>query len=111
MHEAHALVFPSIWFEAFPVTIAQAFACGLPVIASRLGSLTEIVSDGSSGLHFAAGDATELAAKLEWAWEHPAEMQTMGLQARKEFDAKYTAERNYQHLVGLWKLLGIDVRP
>jgi glycosyltransferase involved in cell wall biosynthesis len=110
MHGARFLVSPSVWFEGFPLSIAQAFACGLPAIASRLGSLAEIVTDGATGLHFSAGDPADLATKIEWAWSHPGEMRAMGCQARAEYEAKYTADKNYEHLVGLWNQLGIGTQ-
>lgn len=108
MHGASFLVVPSVWYEGFPVTIAESFACGLPVIASRLGSLSEIVSDGCTGLHFCAGNSEELAAKAKWAWSHPVEMQSMGRTARAEYESKYTAEHYYAHVTRLWNRLGID---
>lgn len=103
MHAARALIFPSIWYEAFPVTLVEAFACGLPVIASRLGAMAEIVEDGKTGLLFEAGNADDLAAKVRWAWEHPAEMRRMGEAARREYEAKYTAERNYDMLMEIYQ--------
>ncbi len=102
MHGARFLIAPSLWFEGFPVTVAEAFACGLPVIASELGSLAEIVSTGRTGLHFAPGDATELARAVEWAWSHTEHVQRMGHQARLEFECKYTAERNYRSLMRIY---------
>ncbi len=99
MKRARFLVFPSEWYEGLPLTVAEAFACGVPVIASRLGSMAEIVQDGETGLHFAASDPEDLAAKVEWAWTHPREMEGMGRNARAEYEAKYTAERNYQLLM------------
>ena len=103
MKGARVLVFPSEWYEGFPMTIAEAFACGVPVIASRLGAMQEIVEDGRTGLHFTPGDADDLAAKVEWAWTHPDEMQAMGRAARAEYEAKYTAERNYQMLMQIYE--------
>jgi glycosyltransferase involved in cell wall biosynthesis len=94
MKNARFLVFPSEWYEGFPVTIAEAFACGVPVVASRLGAMQEIIADGVTGLHFEAGDVQDLRRKAQWAWEHPAEMQEMGRRARQEFEEKYTAEQN-----------------
>jgi glycosyltransferase involved in cell wall biosynthesis len=94
MKSARFLVFPSEWYEGFPVTIAEAFACGVPVIGSRLGAMQEIIADAVTGLHFQAGDVQDLRRKAQWAWEHPAEIQGMGLHARREFEQKYTAERN-----------------
>jgi glycosyltransferase involved in cell wall biosynthesis len=64
-----------------------------------------MVADGQTGLHFTPGDEADLAAKVEWAWSHPSEMETMGLAARREFERKYTADQNYQQLVGLYKTL------
>jgi len=103
MQGARFLVFPSVWFEGFPLTIAEAFACGLPVIASRLGSMAEIVQDRMTGLHFEAGNAGDLAAKVEWAWSHPEEMERMGKAARGEYEAKYTAEKNYGMLMEIYE--------
>jgi len=103
MRGARFLVFPSTWFEGFPITIAEAFACSLPAIASRLGAMAEIVQDGVTGLHFEPGNAADLAAKVEWAWEHPAEMAAMGRAARAEYEAKYTPERNYEMLMQIYE--------
>lgn len=94
MKNARFLVFPSEWYEGFPVTIAEAFACGVPVIGSRLGAMQEIIVDGKTGLHFNSGDVHDLRSKAQWAWEHPAEMKEMGRRARQEFDQKYTAQQN-----------------
>lgn len=94
MKNARFLIFPSEWYEGFPVTIAEAFACGLPVIGSRLGAMQEIIVDGVTGLHFNSGDVQDLRSKAQWAWEHPAEMKEMGRRARQEFEQKYTAQQN-----------------
>jgi glycosyltransferase involved in cell wall biosynthesis len=100
---AHFLIVPSECYEAFPLIIVEAFACGVPVIASRLGAMVEIVEDRRTGLHFTPGDADDLAAKVEWAWTHPREMAEMGREARREYEATYTAERNYEMLMGIYK--------
>ena len=104
MAGARFLVMPSIWYEGFPMTVVEAYACGVPVIASRIGSLAEIVLDGVTGLHFNPGDAMDLAAKVEWAWTHPKEMEEMGRAARREYEAKYTAEQNYEMLMRIYKI-------
>jgi len=103
LHGARFLVLPSICYENFPLTIAEAFACGVPVIASRLGSMAEIVEDGKTGLHFTAGDETDLATKVEWAWTHPEKMDEMGLAARREFEDKYTSAANYKKLMEIYE--------
>jgi len=101
--KARFLVFSSEWYENFPVTIAESFACGTPVIASRMGAMQEIVTDGRTGLHFTPGDPDDLARKVEWAWSHPNELHAMGLEGRREYEPKYTAEKNYPALMEIYE--------
>jgi glycosyltransferase involved in cell wall biosynthesis len=103
MRQSAFLIFPSQWYEGFPMTIVESFANGLPVIASRLGSMAEIISDGKTGLLFTPGDAADMVRKVKWAYEHPEEMAQMGRNARREYEQKYTAERNYQMLVKIYE--------
>lgn len=103
MRKSQALVFPSEWYEGFPVTIAEANACAVPVIASRLGAMEEIVDDGRTGLLFEPGSHEDLAAKIRWAWDHPIEMAQMGRNARREYELKYTPERNYEMLMDIYQ--------
>lgn len=99
LRNARFLIVPSGCYENFPLAVVEAFASGIPVIVPKLGALEEIVQDHRTGLHFRAYDPIDLAAKVEWAWTHPAEMDEMGLTGRAEYDMKYTAERNYEMLM------------
>ena len=83
MRAARALVFPSEWYEGFPVTLVESFACGLPVIASRLGAMAEIVVDGTTGLLFEPGDAEDLAKQVKWAWTRPEALGSLGRAGRR----------------------------
>ena len=103
MKSARLLIFPSEWNETFGRVIAEAFACGVPVVVSRLGARAEIVEDGRTGLHFAPGDAADLAEKIAWAWAHPRRLEEMGREARREYEARYTAERNYPLLLEIYQ--------
>ncbi|HVS88349.1 MAG TPA: glycosyltransferase family 4 protein [Candidatus Acidoferrum sp.] len=103
MKQALFIVFPSNCYECFPLVIAEAYACGVPVIAARLGVMAEIVHDGVTGLHFETDSAEDLAAKVQWAWTHAAEMEEMGRAARAEYEAKYTPERNYKILMEIYE--------
>lgn len=102
MSAARALVIPSIWYENHPRTLVEAYACGTPVIASRLGALATLVDEGRTGLLFDAGDAEDLARVLRWANEHPGQMAEMGRRARAVYDEKYTPERGYDRLVAVY---------
>ncbi len=99
---ARFLILPSEWYENFPVTIAEAFACGVPVICSRLGAIQEIVAHGRTGLHFTPGNPESLAGQVDWAWHHRQEMAEMGHQARREYESKYTARMNYPRLLEIY---------
>ena len=103
MRNAKCLIFPSNCYENFPLTILEAFACGVPVIASRIGSLIEIIQDGETGLFFNPGDALNLAYKITWLWDHPEEAKRMGLRARQEYELKYTPEKNYEMLMDIYQ--------
>jgi len=105
MRGARFLVCPSHWFEGCPLVIVEAFACGIPVIATGHGPTAEMIDHGRTGLHVAPGNDADLAVKVEWAWTHPEEMQVMGEAARREFEAKYTAQQNYSHLMALYERL------
>lgn len=103
MLEARVLVFPSELYETFGLAIAESFACGLPVIASRLGAMAEIVEDGRTGLLFEAGNPEDLVEKVARAWEHPREMARMGQNARQVYLENYTAEKNYLWLMEIYR--------
>lgn len=102
MNHSMALVLPSIWYENFPRTLVEAFACGLPVIASRIGALAELVEDGITGLLFETGNAHDLAAKMKWAHNNPEQMRKMGQNARLKYEAEYTANQNYNQLIAIY---------
>jgi glycosyltransferase involved in cell wall biosynthesis len=97
------LVLPSECYENFPMGMVESFACGVPVICSRLGALQELVDDGRTGLHFTPGSPEELAGKVEWAWSHPERLREMGKEARRDFQLRYTAEKNYSMLMDIYK--------
>jgi glycosyltransferase involved in cell wall biosynthesis len=102
MQGAYALVFPSIWYEGFPLTIAEAFACGLPVVVPGLGSMAEIVEDGVTGVHFRSRDAGSLAGKLKGLMIDGAARERFGAAARGEFEGRYTPGVNYQELMVIY---------
>ena len=103
MRLARFLVMPSLGIEGFPMVIAEAFANGLPIVASRIGTLAEAIDDGVTGLHFRTGDAADLARKVEWAIAHPERMAEMGNAARKVYEQRYSAEPNDQQMMRIYE--------
>jgi glycosyltransferase involved in cell wall biosynthesis len=100
---AGLLVLSSECYETFGRCIIEAYACGRPVIASRLGSVVQLVKDGETGLLFEPGNSRDLAAKVKALLANPAELERMGRNARAEFEKKYTAERNYEQLMTIYR--------
>jgi len=103
LKRARFLVVPSRCYETFAMVIAEAYACGVPVIASRMGAMQELVAHGRTGLLFPPGDSEHLAESIDWAWSHPADLKHMGDECRTEFELKYSAERNYQLLSAIYE--------
>jgi glycosyltransferase involved in cell wall biosynthesis len=104
MRRARALVVPSIWYEHFPFVLLEAFASGLPAIASDLGSTAEIVGGNGAGVLFRAGDAADLAMKLRWAAANPDEVAPLGRKARATFEAELSERPAYDRLMAAYEL-------
>lgn len=105
--EAKFLVFPSLWYETFGRVAIEAFAKGTPVIAANIGAIAELIQDQKTGLLFPPGNPQELAEKVQWTLSHPQQLQQMRIQARSEFEAKYTADKNYQQLINIYQNLKV----
>jgi glycosyltransferase involved in cell wall biosynthesis len=108
---ARFLVWPSEgYYETFGLVAIEAFSCGVPVLASRTGVMAEVVENRRTGLHFTPGDPHDLAAQVEWALENPIELARMRRNARSEFEAKYTAEKNYCRLMEIYELAAMRAK-
>ena len=103
MANAAFIVIPSVWYEGFPMVLAEAFGVGVPVIASRIGGLGELITDGVTGLLARAGDAEDLRRKILWALDHPQAMAEMAENARRMYEAQFTPERNYEQLIRIYE--------
>jgi glycosyltransferase involved in cell wall biosynthesis len=102
MKNAAFLVVPSIWHEPFGLIVAEAFACGTPVLGASVGAIQEMLDDQVTGLHFAPGDPDALAKKVAWAWEHPSELARMGKAGRRVYEDRYTAKANHNLLMSIY---------
>jgi glycosyltransferase involved in cell wall biosynthesis len=103
MASAKALILPSECYETFGRVAVEAYARGTPVVAARIGAVAEIVRHGSTGMCFTPGDAPSLAGAMEWVNRNPEEVAGMRLEARREFESKYTAEQNYRLMLGVYE--------
>lgn len=102
MNQSQALIIPSIWYEGFPMSIVEAYSAALPVIASNIGSLSECILQGQTGLLFNSGDSNDLAITVKKAFNSPSHLRVLGNNARKLYLSKYTPNANYKMLIEIY---------
>ena len=77
--EAEIFVFPTVWgTEGFGMVAAEAMACGVPVVASRIAAIPEVVLDEETGLLVEPGDPVDLASKLRLLLGDPSRRRSLG---------------------------------
>jgi glycosyltransferase involved in cell wall biosynthesis len=103
MGEAAFMILSSVWYEAMPRTIVEAYSRGTPIVASALGALAELITPGRTGLHFRPGDADDLSRQLQWAFAHPSELSAMRVRCRERFDRSYTSQENLQQMESIYR--------
>ena len=101
--DALTLIVSSLWYEGQPRTMLEAYARGTPIIAPQLGSMAEMVDDGITGHLFPPGDIPELARSVERFVSNRQNLSAMRSAARREFETKYSAERNYEMLMRIYQ--------
>jgi glycosyltransferase involved in cell wall biosynthesis len=104
MRLARLLVVPSTCYEGFPLTIAEAFAVGLPVLASRTGGIPEIVLEGQTGWLVQPGDAIGLANAVSEIWPDEIETHRRGLLAREAYELHFSPTVNHARLMEIYDL-------
>jgi glycosyltransferase involved in cell wall biosynthesis len=103
-------LFPSEWYENYPLAILESFACGKPVIASDIGAIPGLIKDGWNGILFQPGDAYQLAEKIDFMFEHPGKANAMGRNGRKQVERTNNPEDYYKQTISLYgKLLSDEV--
>jgi glycosyltransferase involved in cell wall biosynthesis len=103
MARAAALVVPSLWYEGLPMVVAEAFAAGTPVIASRIGALADLVEDGVTGLLVAPGDPADLARAMARILADPEAARRMGQAARAAYLRDWTEEATTAALLSIYR--------
>ena len=106
MSKCSALIFPSVAYEQFGLTIIEAFSCGTPVIASDSGSPAELISEGINGLHFKTGSSAELIRKInDWIAIPETVKQLYIENAVSTYNQYFTAEYNFMQLSSIYTSL------
>lgn len=105
--QADVFVMPT-YGDAFATVFLEAMAAGLPVIASQLPQIYEVVSDGETGFLVPSGDRHELASKIRHLIENPTLGREMGAKGRKVAEQKFNAQTNFQTLESIFREISIS---
>lgn len=101
--DAACMVFPSECYESLPKTLIESLAVGTPVIGANIGSVPEIIADGLTGELFRPGDAQQLATVVSRWFSDLDRVGQMRSQCRQVFEERYTADKNYEQLLGIYR--------
>ncbi len=110
VRQSRAVVIPSVWYEVFPRTVVEAYSLGVPVIASRLGSLQEVVRDGITGVLFDPGSAADLAAVLTAVATRDELSARLGAQARGHYEALLSPDVTTDRLLQIYQAAALARR-
>ncbi len=102
LRSAACAVVPSLWWENCPMVVLEAGAQGVPVVASAVGGVPELVADGETGLLVPPGDARALAAALTRLAGDPAEAAAMGKAAWERVRDRHDPADHVDALLGLY---------
>jgi glycosyltransferase involved in cell wall biosynthesis len=96
-------VVPSRWYENLPNSVLESYAVGTPVLASKIGSLTEMILEGQTGGLFEAGNADDLARKLCELTQDRSRLKSMGEVCKRMIESKYSRMAHLAKLESLFK--------
>ena len=99
------VVLPSIWYENNPFSVIESFALGVPVVASRIGGIPELVRDNETGWTFTPDDSGGLKEKIRFLLDHPEESLRLGRNARQWLEKQDDEENHYNRLMETYRSL------
>ena len=99
-----ALLFPTR-LEGFGLCVAEAMACGQPVVSTRCSALPELVSSGENGFLCTMDNVSEIVEKIRWLREHPAERQAMGEAGRQRIVDHFSLQQMTNSYIALYREL------
>ncbi len=100
---ATCILCPAIWYENMPNTVVEAYSYGKPVVASRIGSLEEIIEDGKTGMLFEMKNSKDLAEKLNLFINNPYLSEILGTNARKKVENEYNGTQHMNSILNIFE--------
>jgi len=100
--KADIFIYPS-YHEGVPMAVLEAMACGLPIIASRVGGLPDVVKDGENGILIEAGHPEQLANAVCYLVEKPEVLLQMGKASYQLASENYSIEQHVYQLIHIYE--------
>jgi len=105
--KAYLTIVPSLWPENFPYSILESNVLAIPVLASKIGGLTELIKHEKTGLLFKSGNRDDLENKIIWSIRNPKKIRKIGEVAQKEVFDKYNSEKYYKRIIKIYERIKI----
>ncbi|MDO8424928.1 MAG: glycosyltransferase family 4 protein [bacterium] len=105
LSRAALLCMPSRWYENAPYSVLEAMAAGVPVVATRIGGLPELVRDGETGVLVEPKNPKALAKTIEMLYGNGSALQAYGEAARRIATEQYGPTGHYERIIGLYRAL------
>jgi glycosyltransferase involved in cell wall biosynthesis len=99
--DADIFIFPS-YSEGMPIAVIEAMACGLPIIATRVGGVPEMVSDGVNGILIDPGRPDQIVGALQHLYENPDMRHSMKMNSYKTAFEEFDIEKLVPRLVSIY---------
>jgi glycosyltransferase involved in cell wall biosynthesis len=103
-----AVVVPSEWYENCPRTALEGFACGKPVVGSRIGGIPELISEGVDGFLFEPCDDADLAAKIAMLLQDDERRAGMGQAGRRKMEDEFSPDAYYDGTLEIYRRVIAD---
>lgn len=100
---SEVFVCPSLWLEAFGLTNIEAMACGIPVIASKVGGIPEIIEDNITGILVNTKDSQALADAMERLYSDPELRKSMGQRSLERATEHFDLDRAVNEIISIYK--------
>lgn len=101
--KAEFVVFPSIWYEGCSMVEIETESLGKGLVATDLGFSAEAIENGVNGYKVKFGDINGFKQKIKELWKDPKRCESLGANARKDYESKYMPEDNYNQLICIYK--------
>ncbi len=103
LEKASLMVVPSVAKESFGRVVVEAFASGVPVIATKVGALEEIVEDKKNGILVLPGDSNQIKEAILTLIDNPSLARKLAYNGRKKVETLYTLQNCYSKILQTYR--------